>query len=328
MKKSVEICTKVSLDATIFLSPFTFPLQAVLSQMLSRLPRSLSSLFQLSTYLSRQFHSFSTASSPSSRREPDIINPQEMSFFHGDEKPKSFMGLPSELRYIIFRMVFDADHVIFDFANTEFEDPIIRTSHWGQKPLAVSRNFYNESRAVYLGHTQFHLHSIPILRRFLVVIGPIGRRLLTSIRFKYTPHGAVNTFKLLRECSSLRTLGIIVRVEAAPYRWDKNRLEKRSGMEQLVLLRGINHLDLQDIQIKRVHLYGYPGVDFNQNLRPVYEEDKKKFKEALQVMKLPRGLDVNESTLARFQRSAVGSGKPRERKRRLKFERTDDIAWN
>lgn len=197
------------------------------------------------------------------------------------------MRLPPEVRRIIYRMVYPEKRVTFDWANTYPGHSMMHQHNYGVPPLMVSKEIYRESRAVFLAGTKFRLNSIPILRRFLRGIGFEGRQLLTALEIKYTAHGAAHTFRLLATCTALRSLAIIVRVEAAPYRNNPNRLIMRSGLKQLLAIRGIQHLDLTDIHIKLVRIFGF-GVDFNATMLPRFNRDKENFIQALQVLKLPR----------------------------------------
>lgn len=165
--------------------------------------------------------------------------------------------------------------------------------NYGVPPLKISKEIYRESRAVFLGATKFRLNSIPILRRFLRGIGHAGRQLLTALEIKYTARGTVEAFKLLAQCTALRSLAIIVRVEAAPYRNRPDRLTRRCGLNQLLMVRGIQDLHF-DIQLKHVRLFGL-GVDLNRTMLPKFKKDKEKFVKALQVLKLPR-LESNSLT--------------------------------
>lgn len=198
-----------------------------------------------------------------------------------------FMRLPPELRRMIYRMVYPEKHVKFDWANTYPGHSLIHQYYYGTPPLIVSKQMYRESRAIFLGGTKFRLNSIRILRRFLERLGPEGRKLLTALEIKYSAHGAVNTFKLLAQCTALRSLAIIVRVEAAPYVKQPDRLMKRSGLKQLLAIRGIQELDLTDIRIKFVRKFGLE-VDFNKTMLAKFNKDKENFIQALQALKLPR----------------------------------------
>ena len=199
------------------------------------------------------------------------------------------MRLPPELRRMIYRMVYPEKHMRFDWANTYPGHPLMYRLHYygTTPPLTVSKQIYRESRAVFLGATKFRLNSIRILRRFLDRLGPEGRKMLTALEIKYSAHGAVNTFKLLAQCTALRSLAIIVRVEAAPYVKQPDRLMKRSGLKQLLAIRGIQELDLRDIHMKYVRKFGLE-VDFNKTMAAKFNTDKENFIQALQVLKLPR----------------------------------------
>ena len=203
------------------------------------------------------------------------------------EKPFPFMRLPPELRRMIYRMLYPEKYVKFDWANTSPGHSMMHQHNYGQPPLIISREIYRESKAVFLAGTKFRLDSIPILRRFLTGIGYEGRKLLTALEIKYTAHGAVNTFKLLAECTALRSLAIIVRVEPVPYYKQANRLMMRSGLTQLLEIRGIQELDLTDIRLKWVRIFGL-GTEFNMTMVPRFMTDKENFTQALQVLKLPR----------------------------------------
>lgn len=203
-------------------------------------------------------------------------------------KPFPFMRLPPELRRVIYRMLYPAEHVTFDWSNT-YPGHSMMYEHYGIPPLMVSKEIYRESRATILSGTQFRINNIPILRKFLIGIGPEGRKLLTALEIKYTAHGAVNAFKLLAECTALRSLAIIVQVQAAPYRKQPTRLMARSGLNELLAIRGIQELDLTKISIKIVSPSRFPdGVDYNQKMLPLFNQDKENFVQALQVLKLPR----------------------------------------
>ena len=197
------------------------------------------------------------------------------------------MSLPPELRRIIYRMIYPEKQVKFDWANTYPGHSLMHEHNYGPPPLTVSKEIYRESREVFFGGTKFRLNSIRILRRFLERLGPEGRQMLTALEIKYSAHGAVNTFKLLSQCTALRSLAIIVRVEAAPYHKQPDRLMKRSGLKQLLAIRGIQKLDLTDIHVKHVRKYGFQ-VDFERAMVPKFNQDKENFINALQVLKLPR----------------------------------------
>lgn len=197
-----------------------------------------------------------------------------------------FMRLPPEVRRIIYRMVYPEAHVKFDWANTYPGHSLMHQHGYGVPPLTVSKEIYRESRAVFLGGTKFRLNSIRILRRFLNRLGHEGRKLLTALEIKYSAHGAVNTFRLLAECTALRSLAIIVRVEAAPYNKQPNRLMMRSGLKQLLKIRGIQELGLTDIRLKHVRIFDL-GVDFFDTMVPRFNKDKENFTQALQILKRP-----------------------------------------
>lgn len=199
------------------------------------------------------------------------------------------MRLPPELRRMVYQHVFWQQHVVFHCQKTMRRYATGYTTFLGSKPLIVSKEIYRESTATYLSQTKFYFSEIPILRRFLLAIGREGRKLLASLEFKYTRSGAVSTFRLLGECISLRSLAVTVRVESAPYVTDKNRLMRRSGINQLLAIRGIQHLDLTDIRLKPVVKFVSPlGRGFDEEMRPCFEKDKAAFVAALQVLKLPR----------------------------------------
>lgn len=206
-----------------------------------------------------------------------------------ENKPFPFMRLPPELRRMVYQYVFYRKHVVFHCQKYMKRYIAGYSTFMGMKPLMVSKQIYRESTATYLSETKFYFSEIPVLRRFLLAVGREGRELLTSIEFKYTRSGAVSTFRLLRECTSLRSLGITVRVESAPYVNNKHRLMRRSGIKQLLAIRGIQHLDLDDIRLKPVVRFVSPlGQGFDEEMRPHFEEDKAAFIAALQVLKLPR----------------------------------------
>lgn len=183
-------------------------------------------------------------------------------------------------------MVYPEKLVKFDWANTYPGHSLMHQHYYGTPPLTVSKEIYRESRAIFLGGTKFRLNSIRILRRFLDRLGPEGRKMVTALEIKYSAHGAVNTFKLLAQCTALRSLAIIVRVEAAPYNKQSDRLMKRSGLKQLLAIRGIQELDLTDIRMKYVRNFGLE-VDFNKTMVAKFNQDKENFIQALQVLKLP-----------------------------------------
>ena len=200
------------------------------------------------------------------------------------------MDLPPEIRHMIYRKIYNSKRVTFNYSNTGSRCFIFESRSWNLPPLTHSREIYREQKALYLSCTQFHLHSIPILKKFLKMIGPEGRKLLTSVSFRYSNHSISTTFQLLRECTELRSLAVMIRIQASPYRHDPHRLMKKKGLNQLLRIRGINCLDLRDIKVERtnVHYTPPPGVDVNTTLRSIFNADRDRFINELQVLKLPR----------------------------------------
>jgi hypothetical protein len=152
--------------------------------------------------------------------------------------------LPIEIRDQIFRLVLKQSendpsmkptpgdtYTVFQATGPTFSDFSL---------LLVSRQTFLETYATFYRFNKLHFGSTKYLFRFLRNIGFARRQQITRIAFGWTFHccNAKATFRLLKTCSNLRTVEIILdsRRNDLAGAWDIGALREVRGMELSIVL--------------------------------------------------------------------------------------------
>ncbi|KAJ5130204.1 uncharacterized protein N7515_006243 [Penicillium bovifimosum] len=124
-----------------------------------------------------------------------------------EEKKFNFLGLPTEVRLLIYQHLFCYEEIQFEYSiGHGYVDPR-RDGLWLQRNppnnlmaiMPVSRKVYNEAREVFYTRNKFMFESVGGLSVFLVGIGPRNVKLLRSV-WQKTDHGWENVVETIRQC--------------------------------------------------------------------------------------------------------------------------------
>lgn len=199
------------------------------------------------------------------------------------------MRLPVELRGLVYKEVFDADEVNFNVGHSQPGDPLIRDK-FDLVPnlLKASKQIYQEMRPLYFTWTRFQFSNLFLLRSFLKMIGPEMGAMVTWIGFKWSEKLAPTVFTMLAGLPNLSTLCISVGLSALPYKRTKERLMRRTGIKQLLAVRGIKELELSGVRLQFINHYNHDARTLHLESFEKFEKDLEKFIKAIQVVREPR----------------------------------------